>query len=73
MQRQINELRAGQDNSFAKVSQDMQMKILEESFATLEKLYEQRERRAVKKMTLWGTIFGGVAAILAGVGACCVM
>ena len=73
LQRQIGELRAGQDNSFVKVSQDMQMKILEERFENLERVYEQKERHTMKKMTLWGTIFGGMGVILAGVGVCCVM
>ena len=72
MQRRITELRAGQDNHFAKVSHDMEIRIMEEKLANLEKVFEQKERHTMKKMTLWD-IFGGVSVILAGVGACCVM
>lgn len=74
MQREITEVRAAQDNSFAKVRQDMQIRILKERLAILERVYEQKERQTTKKVTLWGTLFGGVSVILTAVGAsCCVM
>ena len=70
-QREITEVRAAQHRSFAKVRQDMQIRILEERLAILERVYEQKERQTMKKVTLWGTLFGGVSVILTAVGASC--
>ena len=73
IQRQIAKLKAGPDPAVAKMSLESRIRTLEEDLATLIEANDLRQRRTMKRITLWGTIFGGVGAIIAGAGACSLM
>ena len=47
--------------------------VLEQQMAVLVQQRKMMEQHKMKRITMWGTVFGGAGAVMAGLAACCVM